>query len=91
MEENERTMADVVLLTHVSSNNYCYIDTSNLDGEKTLKPKVPVLDKDLSVEYFQNSLDCYIQELSLDYRENVDELHTFEGNMLVDIKSSNNT
>ena len=48
IDENHRTTADIVLLTYTSPNDYCYIDTSNLDGEKTLKPKISILDKDLS-------------------------------------------
>lgn len=52
LNENDRAMADILLLTYISTNDYCYIDTSNLDGEKTLKPKVSILDKDLLVENF---------------------------------------
>jgi magnesium-transporting ATPase (P-type) len=46
-------MADIVLLSYISTNEYCYIDTSNLDGEKTLKPKVSILEKDLVVDKFR--------------------------------------
>lgn len=37
-------MADIVLLSYKSSKNYCYIDTSSLDGEKTLKPKISIFE-----------------------------------------------
>lgn len=43
MTENEWSLVDFLLLSYVSSNDYCYIDTSNLDGEKTLKPKLSIL------------------------------------------------
>lgn len=45
-------MADIILFTFSSTNDYCYIDTSSLDGEKTLKPKFAILDKNLSIETF---------------------------------------
>lgn len=44
VKENERTMADIILLTFKSTKDYCFIDTSSLDGEKTLKPKYSILD-----------------------------------------------
>lgn len=44
----------MILVTYTSTNDYCYIDTSNLDGEKTLKPKVSILEKNLTVDEFLN-------------------------------------
>ena len=43
IKEGERAQADILLLSYTSTNNYCYIDTSSLDGEKTLKPKISIL------------------------------------------------
>ena len=45
-------MADIILLSFNSTKDYCFIDTSSLDGEKTLKPKYSILDKNLSTETF---------------------------------------
>ena len=52
VKENERAMADILVLSYKSSKNYCYIDTSSLDGEKTLKPKISLLDKFLNEDTF---------------------------------------
>ena len=52
INENERTMADIVLLSFKSTKDYCFIDTSSLDGEKTLKPKYAILEKNLDLESF---------------------------------------
>lgn len=49
-------MADIVLLTFKSTNDYCFIDTSSLDGEKTLKPKYSILDKNLDTNTFESSI-----------------------------------
>lgn len=48
INQNETAIADVVLLTYSSVNNFCYIETASLDGEKALKPKISLLEKDLS-------------------------------------------
>lgn len=48
LDSDQRCPADIVLITYTSSNDYCYIGTSNLDGEKHLKPKISLIDKDLS-------------------------------------------
>ena len=42
MIENEETPADLLLLYSKSASAYAYIETSNLDGEKNLKPKLPI-------------------------------------------------
>lgn len=86
LKENERAMADLVLVSYTSTKDYCYIDTSNLDGEKTLKPKYAILEKNLPLKKFLKE-DPLLSELSLDYRENVDDLHTFEGNVQLDYNS----
>ncbi len=40
IEKNEVVPTDIVILSFTSDkHDYCYIETSNLDGEKTLKPK----------------------------------------------------
>lgn len=43
-------VADIVLLSFKSSNTFCFIETSNLDGERNLKPKIPVFDKAVNLE-----------------------------------------
>lgn len=45
VRDGEEICADLVLLAHRSNSNYAYIKTSNLDGEKNLKPKISVFDK----------------------------------------------
>lgn len=50
-------MTDIVLLTFKSTNDYCFIDTSSLDGEKTLKPKYSILEKNLDVNTFESKVD----------------------------------
>ena len=44
IQEDKRIEADVVLMTYKSPNNQCFIDTSTLDGEKSLKNKDSVLE-----------------------------------------------
>ena len=52
LEDGDSVMADIVLLSYKNDVGYCYIDTSTLDGEKTLKPKISVLDCNLDIGCF---------------------------------------
>ena len=52
MEEGDGAMADCVLLSYKNKVGYCYIDTSTLDGEKTLKPKISAFESNLNFKCF---------------------------------------
>lgn len=55
VEEGGKAVADIVLLTYRGVAGYGYIDTSSLDGEKSLKPKISVLPSNIGVEPFLGS------------------------------------
>lgn len=84
IEEGQRAMADIVLMTFISPQEYAYIDTSNLDGEKTLKPKVAVMNKDLQAQAFiEEPPNGLFTDLVLSFKDNVEDLSFFEGNMKI--------
>jgi len=43
LKNEDKIAADMVLLTYNSFNSYCFIETSNLDGERNLKPKISIM------------------------------------------------
>lgn len=45
VENDQELCADMVVLTYNNKNDNVYIETSNLDGEKTLKPKQSIFSK----------------------------------------------
>ena len=75
--ENEVAMADIVLLSYKNTKNYSFIDTSSLDGEKTLKPKMSVFDKNLDLEFFAGN--PLFSDINVTYKENIASLSFFEG------------
>lgn len=84
VEEGQRAMADIVLMTFVSTQDYAYIDTSNLDGEKTLKPKVSVMNREVEIQAFLEDPPAgQISDIIVNYKDNVEELSFFEGNMKI--------
>lgn len=65
-------MADVLVITFMSSNENCFIETASLDGEKTLKPKNSLIDKDLN-EIFTTTQSDHVfklHKLDLEYQNN---------------------
>ena len=78
IDEKNRTPADIVLLSYNSTKNYCFIDTSNLDGEKTLKPKISVLESNIS-----ESEIVQLKDIQLEYWENDENLSNFKGNIKI--------
>lgn len=77
-------MADIVLLSFISAQDFAYIDTSNLDGEKALKPKLPILDKDIPINKFTDEIQpCILEKFEINYRDNVESLSEFEGNAMI--------
>ena len=88
LKENETTPADIVLFDSNNSEGICYVETSNLDGEKTLKKRFPnsktagIINKDSSMP---NSLPDIKGDVQCD-PPNI-ELYKFEGK--VDMKIEN--
>lgn len=73
--ENEETPADMVLIYSKSSTSYAYIETSNLDGEKNLKSKLPL-------RKYRNNLDFarpVLQAFQLSYPYPTSDIYFFEG------------
>ena len=77
LAENEVAMADIVLLSYKNTKNYSFIDTSSLDGEKTLKPKMSVFDKNLNLDFFAH--DPLFPDINITYKHNIASLSYFEG------------
>jgi magnesium-transporting ATPase (P-type) len=73
--ENEETPADMILIYSKSSTSYAYIETSNLDGEKNLKSKLPL-------RSFKNNLDFSkprLEKFQLSYPYPRSDIYFFEG------------
>lgn len=52
LHNDDKIVADIILLSYESLNNYCFIETSNLDGERNLKPKKAIIENvDLIQKY----------------------------------------
>ena len=80
LEENDIVMVDLVLLTYKNDINYCYIDTSTLDGEKTLKPKLSVFDANINLSVFiENKKDNLVSfpNIKINLNENEANLYKF--------------
>lgn len=85
IKENEQLPADLVLLGSSLENGSCFIQTSSLDGEKTLKPKHSVKETAGffcdSSNIVENSSDLCEFEL---YAQSPDQnLYTFEGSFSI--------
>lgn len=81
IKENEQLPADLVLLGSSLENGSCFIQTSSLDGEKTLKPKHAVKETagffDDCSNLIENSAELFEIEL---YAQSPDQnLYAFEG------------
>lgn len=70
---NEIIPADVIVLQSSQRNGYCYLETTNLDGESALKPKQAL---NFS-QNFQNSLNQLRGEIEVDPPNN--NIYSFEG------------
>lgn len=76
-QENEEICADLLLLTHSSNCKYAFIKTANLDGEKNLKPKISILEENLTEEnmFIKNPF------FELTFNENTESLFKFTGSL----------
>jgi phospholipid-translocating ATPase len=77
VQNDEEVAADVVLLSFSSASAYAYIETANLDGEKNLKPKVPVFAKFLK----NGNLLRKHPSFAVNYQPNVEFLERFDGQL----------
>ena len=82
LEENDIVMVDIVLLSYKNDINYCYIDTSTLDGEKSLKPKLSVFDANLDLSVFteekkESNILLTFPSIKIELNENEANLYKF--------------
>lgn len=75
MIENEETPADLLLLYSKSASAYAYIETSNLDGEKNLKPKLPIRKYKNNLAFSKPVVDKF----RLSYPFPNQDIYSFEG------------
>lgn len=75
IKNDEEICADIILLSFKSQSAYAYIETSNLDGEKNLKPKIQIFEKFLD----ENSILEKYPSFEVKYQQNVEFLERFEG------------
>jgi magnesium-transporting ATPase (P-type) len=73
--ENEETPADLLLVYSKSSTAYAYIETSNLDGEKNLKSKLPLRKYKDNFDFAKPSLKYFY----LSYPYPTSDIYFFEG------------
>ena len=69
--------ADIIVLSFKSISAYAYIETSNLDGEKNLKPKMSVFEKFLDGE----DLLIKYPAFEVNFQPNVEFLERFDGHL----------
>ena len=73
--DGEETPADLLLIYCKSSTSFAYIETSNLDGEKNLKCKVPIRKYSDNLCFSQPEVEF----LEVSYPEPVSNFYLFEG------------
>ena len=90
IKNNQTVMADVVLMSYKSDVNYCYIDTSTLDGEKNLKPKIGLLNKKINKSSFLLTENSNIEflNLNLTYEQNTTNFYKFNGQISYKVKNN---
>ena len=79
LNENNKIPADMLLLDSGLERGVCYVETSSLDGEKTLKPKISN----------KRSCDCF--KFYLEKYENFENIKSinFDGKISVDPPNAN--
>lgn len=80
VKEGEEIPADLVLLYSMSTTGYAYVETANLDGERNLKFKSPML-KASEMTVFDKPT---FSNLSLTYRVPDPDIYFFEGVCVID-------
>ena len=73
--ENEETPADMILIYSKSATSSAFIETSNLDGEKSLKSKLPLRKYRDNFDFAKPRLE----KLSLTYPFPTSDIYFFEG------------
>lgn len=84
IENNSQIMADCLLLYADDKNGQCYINTSQLDGERNLKPKqAPQITQS---EFTANDSFTNFAKISIDVIDPNKDIYKFDGQ----IKNLNN-
>jgi magnesium-transporting ATPase (P-type) len=78
IEEMDLIPADIVVLCSSSPTGECYIETSSLDGEKNLKPKMALMETNSSA----SNLDLLNSASDLVCMPPNSLLHSFEGTLI---------
>lgn len=74
LQNDQEICADMILLSYKNTSANAYIETANLDGEKSLKPKKGLMRKFMNIE----GIFAAYPQMEISYKPNVESLEKFD-------------
>jgi len=90
LKKNETIPADVLVLKASSSNGFCFMQTSNLDGESTLKPRDTLTIFSKLIKYSDDKINLTDLKCLIEVDQPNNDIHKINGSISLGLNSEVN-